>query len=250
MRRALPIRLATALGAFLCLALQCPAASAQSAPSTPVVIDRVVAVVNNRPILLSDLNDEMRLSVLEPGTTGDKPDPRSALERLVSRTLIQQQIRREEEQAADPSAKQVSDRIQELRRQLPACLRADCASNAGWDRFLTENGLTQDEVNAYMRLRLEILNFIEDRFQQGIRISQEEIENYYNKTLLPQYPAGQPKPTLESVSHRIEEVLLQEKVNTLFGAWLDNLRRQGDVEILDPALESPNLPSSNDEGGA
>jgi hypothetical protein len=248
MRRAIPIRLATALSAFLCVALQCPAAPAQSA--APVVIDRVIAVVNNRPILSSDLDDEMRLSVLEPDTTTDKPDRRGALERLVSRTLIQQQVRREEEQASEPSAELINERTLELRRQLPACVRAGCASPAGWDRFLAENGLTENEVNAYMRLRLEILNFIEERFQQGIRIAPDEIENYYNKTLLPQYPAGQPKPTLESVSHRIEEILLQEKVNTLFGAWLDNLRRQGDVEILDPALESPNMPSSNGGGGA
>jgi peptidyl-prolyl cis-trans isomerase SurA len=250
MRRALPIRLATALSAFLCAAPLCPAMYPQSAASAPVVIDRVVAVVNFRPILSSDLDNEMRLSVLEPATTGDKPDRRDALDRLVSRTLIQQQIRREEEQAAEPSAQQVNDRIQELRRQLPACIRADCPSNAGWNRFLAENGLTENEVNAYMRLRLEILNFIEDRFQQGIRIPQEEIEDYYNKTLLPQYPASQPKPTLESVSHRIEEILLQEKVNTLFGAWLDNLRRQGDVEIVDPTLESPDMPSSNGGGEA
>jgi peptidyl-prolyl cis-trans isomerase SurA len=226
MRRALSIRLATALSAFLCAAPLCPAMYPQSAASAPVVIDRVVAVVNFRPILSSDLDNEMRLSVLEPATT------------------------REEEQAAEPSAQQVKDRIQELRRQLPACIRADCPSNAGWNRFLAENGLTENEVNAYMRLRLEILNFIEDRFQQGIRIPQEEIEDYYNKTLLPQYPAGQPKPTLESVSHRIEEILLQEKVNTLFGAWLDNLRRQGDVEIVDPTLESPDMPSSNGGGEA
>jgi len=250
MRRALPIRRAAALSALLYIALQYPAAHTQSAASAPVVIDRVVAVVNNRPILSSDLDDEMRLSVLEPNTSGDKPDRRTALERLVSRTLIQQQIRREEEQASEPTAEAIGDRIQELRRQLPACVRADCASPAGWDRFLAANGLTEDEVNAYVRLRLEILNFIEDRFQQGIRIAPEEIEDYYNKTLLPQYPTGQPKPTLESVSHRIEEILLQEKVNTLFGAWLDNLRHQGDVEILDPALESPNTPPSNGGGGA
>jgi peptidyl-prolyl cis-trans isomerase SurA len=250
MRSALLTRMAAALGALFCAAAPCLAAPAQSAASPAVVIDRVVAVVNNRPVLFSDLENEMRLSVLEPGASGDKADRRGALERLVSRALIQQQIRREEEQASEPSAELISERIQELRRQLPACVRADCASNAGWDRFLAANGLTESEVNAYMRLRLEILNFIEDRFQQGIHISQEEIEDYYNKTLLPQYPAGQPKPTLESVSHRIEEILLQEKVNTLFGAWLDNLRRLGDVEILDPALESPSNPPSGGGGGA
>lgn len=249
MRRMLTFRLAAPPPLLLCLALLCPAASAQAGPSAPVIIDRVVAVVNNRPILSSDVEDEIRLSILEPETSGDKPDPRSALQRLVSRSLIQQQIRREEAQAAEPPPQQVQDRIQELRHQLPACVRANCASDAGWARFLAQHGLTASEVESYMRLRLEILNFIEDRFQQGIRIAPEEIEDYYNKTLLPQYPAGQPRPTLDSVSHRIEEILLQQKVNTLFDTWLDNLRRQGDVEILDPALESPGNSAADDSGG-
>ena len=42
---------------------------------------------------------------------------------------------------------------------------------------------------------------------------------------------------MEQVEPRIEEILLQQKVNVLFGDWLDNLRKQGDVEVLDPSLE-------------
>ena len=34
---------------------------------------------------------------------------------------------------------------------------------------------------------------------------------------------------------RIEEILLEQQVNVMFGTWLDNLRKQGDVEVLDPA---------------
>jgi hypothetical protein len=97
-----------------------------------------------------------------------------------------------------------------------------------------------------MRLRLEILRFIETRFRQGIRISQQEIEAYYRNTLLPQYKPGSKIPPLEAVSARIEEILLQQQVNALFSAWLENLRKQGDVEILDPALEAP----VTDGGGA
>jgi hypothetical protein len=36
-------------------------------PRKPVVLDRVVAVVNNHAILASDVDDEIRLSVLDPG---------------------------------------------------------------------------------------------------------------------------------------------------------------------------------------
>jgi hypothetical protein len=126
-----------------------------------------------------------------------------------------------------------------MRKQLPACVQFKCDSEEGWKSFLASNHLTKAEVEAYTRLRMELLAFIENRFRQGVRISPEEIESYYTGTLLPQYPQGQTAPALESVSHRIEEILLQEQVSKLFSAWLDNLRKQGDVQILDPALEIP-----------
>jgi hypothetical protein len=94
-------------------------------------------------------------------------------------------------------------------------------------------------VESYLRYRLEILRFIERRFREDIRITPQEIETYYHDTLLPQYAPGEEIPTLDKVSPRIQEVLLQQKVNVLFGDWLDNLRKQGDVEVLDPALISP-----------
>jgi adenosylmethionine-8-amino-7-oxononanoate aminotransferase len=40
------------------------------------------------------------------------------------------------------------------------------------------------------------------------------------------------------VSPRIEEILLQQQVNLVFDEWLTNMRRQGDVEVLDSALVS------------
>ncbi|HEX8712739.1 MAG TPA: hypothetical protein VF730_12755, partial [Terracidiphilus sp.] len=48
---------------------------------------------------------------------------------------------------------------------------------------------------------------------------------------------GVSAPPLDQVKPRIEEILLEQQVNDLFDAWLENLRAQGDVEILDPALQ-------------
>ncbi len=95
---------------------------------------------------------------------------------------------------------------------------------------------------------MQILRFIEQRFKQGIRISPEQIESYYRDTLLPQYAAGEAIPPLEEVSTRIEEILLQQQVNALFDDWLSNLRKQGEIEVLDPALESPEPPSDQGKG--
>jgi peptidyl-prolyl cis-trans isomerase SurA len=236
MRAAATIRVAllgtlavSPLGTAVCL-------RAQQADA-PVVLDQVVAVVNNHAILSSDVDAAMRLSVLEPAEGANaKPDRKSALDELISRELIEEQMTPEEKNAAEPTAGTFNERLTQLRQDLPACARYHCATNQGWDGFLAAKGLTEDEAQKYLRLRLSLLSFIENRFRQGIRISQEEIEDYYRNTLVPQYGAGQEAPPLAEVSPRIEEILLQQQVDQLFSAWLDNLRKQGDVEILDPTL--------------
>jgi hypothetical protein len=146
----------------------------------------------------------------------------------------------------EPSQAQIDARVSELRKELPACVRQNCASEEGWKAFLVANGLTPERVQVSLRHRLQILRFIEQRFRQGILISPEEIAAYYHDTLLPQYAAGDAIPSLDQVSPRIEEILLQRQVNALFDDWLKNLRKQGEVEVLDPALESP---EAKPEGG-
>ncbi len=228
---------------------QNPAQAAQ--PTHAVVLDRVVALVNNQAILSSDVNEEMRLAVLDPGRAGLGVLTRQrALEQLISRALIQQQIRQEDEQAAEPSPAEVDARLAELRKELPACVHQNCASEQGWKAFLVAHGLTPERVEAYLRYRVEILRFIELRFREGIRISPQEIESYYRETLLPQYAAGEAVPPLDKVSARIQEILLERQVNALFDDWLANLRKQGDVEVLDPSLEAPETKNDAGKGGA
>jgi len=221
--------------------------SAQSATeSTPVVLDRVVAVVNGRAILSSDLREETLLSVLEP-SEGSAETPQQALERLISRTLIRQQIREEDARLLEPSPKEIEDRIGEIRKELPICVRENCATEEGWNAFLARHGLTEGRVKAYLRSRMQVLRFIEMRFRQGIQISPQDVETYYRNTLVPQYQPGQTVPQLSAVAPRIEEILLQQQVNAMFSGWLDSLRKQGEIEVLDPALEASGILS---QGGA
>jgi hypothetical protein len=225
---------------------------AQAAPpANAVVLDRVVAVVNNQAILASDVDDEVRLAVLDPGGVGQGVlTPKRALEQLISRALIQQQIRQEDAQAAEPTQAEVDARLAVIRREVPACVHFNCASEQGWKAFLVAHGLNPQRVESYLRYRVQILRFIELRFRQGIRIAPEEIEKYYRETLLPQYAPGEAIPPLDKVAPRIEEILLERQVNVLFDGWLRNLRKQGDVEVLDPALETPDTSGGTGKGGA
>jgi hypothetical protein len=221
-----------------------------SRPAKAAVLDRVVAVVNNQAILASDVDDEMRLTVLDPGR-GELASltPKIALEQLISRALIQQQIHQEDAEAAEPPQAEVDARLAEIRKEVPACVRFNCVSDEGWKAFLAAHELTAERVDTYLRYRLQILRFIEQRFRQGIRIAPEDIKTYYHQTLLPQYAAGDAIPPLETVSPRIEEILLERQVNVLFDDWLKNLRKQGDVEVLDPALATAETQGGTERGG-
>ena len=67
-----------------------------------------------------------------------------------------------------------------------------------------------------------------------------------------EYAPGESTPPLDQVAQRIQEILLEQQVNKLFDNWLNNLRQQGDVEVLDPALastaETPEAPSGPGRG--
>ena len=79
-----------------------------------------------------------------------------------------------------------------------------------------------------------ILAFIQSRFGAGIRISQSEIEDYYRKDLVAEVARRKlPPPPLAEVSSRIQEILLQQRVNTFLDEWLQSLKQEGSVSILD-----------------
>ncbi len=202
------------------------------------VVDRLVAIVNGDIILESDIDEEERFSKLYPyrTTSGDTPREQ-ALTRLIDRDLILQQIRQPQ---PDIDKAKVDGEEDDLRKDLPACIHADCQTDAGWARFLASAGFTEDELRARLRLRAEVLRFIEQRFRNGIRITEKQIEDFYTETMLPQYRKEHATPpSLEVLSPRIEELLLQQEVSKLLDGWLKSLRESGNVRILKSGEEAP-----------
>jgi hypothetical protein len=212
------------------------------------VLDSVIAVVNGDVLLRSDLQTEMDLAAIQPLSLppGKNLEDR-AFQRLVNRALIVQQMTGQG-MLTEVSEDDVQKDLGELRKQLPACVRYHCETAQGWAKFLRDHNLNVDEVDRMWHLRMQILRYIDARFRTGIRISNSEIEDYYNNTLVPQFKAEQAAPpALASVTSRIQEVLLQERVTALLQDWLKSLRDQGNIVILDSALGQSHL-RSGDEG--
>lgn len=203
-------------------------------------IDGVVAVVNGDVILESDVDEERRFEAIQPyrGSVAEFSRDR-AIQRLIDRTLILQQAALEADQIS-VSDDELNKQLQTLRRDIPACRQYHCETDDGWKQYLAANGFTVQEFQNRWRKRMELLRLIEVRFRSGIRISDDEIRNYYEKTMLPEYARQKvTPPKLETISQRIEEVLLQQQVGSLLRDWLQSLRAQGNVWVMKPGEVAP-----------
>ncbi|WP_263371228.1 peptidylprolyl isomerase family protein [Granulicella cerasi] len=219
-----------------------PTVKQDAAPEMPTspgeTIDRVVAIVNNDLVLDSDVDEERRFSAFLTVREPDNATRERIIQRLINRELILQQAKLQAD--IDISDDDVKKSLDEVRKSLPACKQYACETQAGWDRFLAKNGFNEADFTTLWKERMQVLAFVEERFKQGIRISDTDIANYYNNTFAPQYrKTGGTPPKLAAVHDRIAEVLLEQQVSALLGDWLKSLRAQGQVVVVHPGEAAP-----------
>lgn len=227
------------------------ASEAATMNEKPMLLDRAVAVINGEMILASDVREEQQFAVFEPySVPGGEFTPLEAMQHIVNRKLLLDQMA-DQQLTEGPSDAEVDKQIDELRKHIPACAGQGCETEEGWQRFLAAHDLTDKALHERWKERMQILDFIGERFRTGIHITKPEIESYYKDKLVPVFEARKLKPPpLAQVSDRIEEVLLQQHVNVLLGDYLRSLKDAGSVLILDAQYNSlGNSPSSGSSSG-
>jgi hypothetical protein len=207
-----------------------------SAAQRSTVLDRVVAVAGDQAILASDVDEELRFAAFQPEVEPVADNtPQLALDRVIDRTLIDQQ-RALQPGIAEISQKQVEQSVRDLRMLIPACVKYDCKTEAGWQAFLAAHGFTQSEVEDRIRERLAILKFIDLRFGVAARVPTADAQKYYDQVLKPELERDKAEvPAFNAVAPRIREILRQQQVNTMVDQWLKSLRSEQHVRILDAA---------------
>jgi peptidyl-prolyl cis-trans isomerase SurA len=208
------------------------------APAAGAPLDRVVAIVNSDLILDSDVDQEQRFEALQPFHEEHASTRSAIIERLIDRDLILQQAALQPDDAVTDA--DVTSEIDTLRKNLPACSHNACATPSQWQQFLSGHGFTPQSFFHQWQQRMQVLAFIEQRFRMGTRITPQEIKTYYQQTLLPEYAQrNAPAPSLDALSDRIQQILLERRVSSLLDDWLRSLRAQGSVVVLHPGEEAP-----------
>ena len=172
------------------------------------VLDRIVAIIDNKFIItLSDIRKERAIQTAL-GTDAGTDD--AIAEALIERHLVEDQI------------------AQFLEIEVPEDLVTERLRSIGNAPGVSTQDLRQALVGELRRRQ-----FMIERFQQFIRVSDEEIQQYYNDVYAPEARRrGEPVLPLEQVAEQIRQNKIAEKTNEEVGSWLMELRRRSRIEKI------------------
>ena len=191
-------------------------------------IDRVVAVVNGRAILLSEWDAAARQEVLLDhkslkSLTNDSR--RATLNRMIDQQLMLGEM--ENSNAPKCSPQEVAVRVREIRAEY-----SEGADDAAWNSTLQRYGVSPEELETAVTGQLNGLRLLDFRLRSSAQPDERQIANYYRDTYQPamREKKAQPAP-LADVRPQIREILTQQKLGELTTTWLQELRVQADIRL-------------------
>lgn len=205
-----------ALAALSCLAVSAPARAAE-----PVLVDEVVAVVDARAILLSELEVEARLlRAREEGLESlygpvSQDELRAALDRLIDFAVLYAEAERLRVFELAPA---------ELDRGL-AQLRARLGDEA--PRFQRWYEVADETLAEIVRRELRVARYLEGRFRLAARPRDTELAAFYAA-----HAADFGGRTLEEAAAEVRVHLVKERFRQLADTFVADVRRRASVRIL------------------
>lgn len=185
--------------------------------SLPVIqlIDRLLAVVGNDPIFLSDVREIVRLRLLNPlgplaPLVAEDPSPEGqALARLINRRLVLAEVARYSQ--APPAAADVDAAVREWATRFDQVPPHDAAL-----------------VRAFLVDTLRIDRYIDQRFTAAAHPTREEARAFYEANLA-SFAQAQVLPSFEAVEEEARRRLAEERRIAMVREWLRGLRERAQV---------------------
>jgi hypothetical protein len=204
-------------------------AAAPAAPGAPEgrVVEKVVAVIRNPPgaaprlVTLTKLVEEARIALVGRGALEaatrpiDGPALRATLDWLVDETLV-----------ADEAARL---RVDDLDREAVATevrrFAARFRSEADYRRFLAEQDLSEEELQATLARGLKVRRYLASRVGRGARVADADVD----RVLEERGAAGASPAVREAVRVELTEARARVQARELVG----ELRARADVRVLE-----------------
>ncbi|MEE8277308.1 MAG: hypothetical protein V3R89_01110 [Thermoanaerobaculia bacterium] len=185
------------------------------------LVDRVLAVVDDDPILASDVDQVILLGLVEPGPEEDERQFR----RRILDLLIEQRLQFHEIDQfgfAEVPLEEVEAQFDLIRLAFPS-------EDLFQDR-LEELGLEEQGLRQVLARQFMVLIYVEERLGPRVFVGLEEIREHYEQVLVPELEArSEPVPRLQEIREEIRALLKEQRLNEEIENWTEQLRREADV---------------------
>jgi hypothetical protein len=206
--------------------LLCAAASGE-------VIDRVAVSFGHEVVTLGAIRRQLRMSAYTSGKPPeDTPEARrAAAERLIDQALVKREM--ELSRYTPIPMADVAKNVEEYREKL----------GLAPERFaeeLARYGFSTDEFVNEIYWQATLLRFVQFRFSPSVQVSEDEIQEYYEREYLPRLRAmapGQEPPPLAEVRERVTGILASQKENAALEQWLRQGRQQARIRYHEEAFQ-------------
>jgi hypothetical protein len=177
------------------------------------LLDRVVARVNGSVILLSDVRAAAAVGLIDAA-----PDSPDAVEQMVQRTLLVEEVNRFP--PPEPTGEAVDGELARLRARAGGSL----------DEVERTTGIQADHVRLLARDRLRIQVYIDQRFGVTVPLTDEQVLQYYRAHPDEFTANGEVVPFERAQGLARERAGLEQRQRTI-NQWLRDLRGRADVNV-------------------
>jgi peptidyl-prolyl cis-trans isomerase SurA len=205
----------------LCLACWIALSGSPAGARAQELVDRIVAVVDDDAILLSEVDRALALTIIQ---SEEGEEDRAARRRTLD-WLIEQRLRFHEVERYGFPAAQASA----VDHQLSA-IRARIGSAEQFREQLEAIGIDEAGLRQIVAQQLQVVTFVEERLGLRVFVSLSDIESYYETEVRPRLEAaGEPIPPLQDLREPIRAVIKEERLNLELQRWTDELRENAEI---------------------
>ena len=104
---------------------------------------------------------------------------------------------------------------------------------------LSAAGTTEADFKELLLWQRTLLLFVQVRFETGVQLSSDEVDQYFQNTVKPAAQAAHPGQTvtLEDYRAQIERTLSGQRADKEMDTWLRDVRRRTEIVIHDEVLQ-------------
>ena len=196
-----------------------------------VVFDRMAVIVGKRVIKSSDIHRELEVTAFlnreRPSFSADAR--RKAADRLIEQTILRGEIANGGYKGA--SEDDAAALLNKIRQERFA------GSEARLRTTLAGYGLAEEELRRQLLWQLTVLRFIDERFRNGVIVTDQDVRSYYDQHLADLKREYGRNSSFEALEPKIRASIEGERINANFAESMEQARKRIRIRYLQGAFE-------------